>query len=471
VPRKKTSAKAPKPLYRQKLTKPETNGLHATPISSAHFQLREDGTITLTRPDGHPLPSDGRGIKDEGAPNLIFRSESPLIRLYHGNCLELLDAIATKYPEGRFDAIFADPPYFLSNGGITCHAGRMVKVDKGDWDVSRGAELNHEFNLEWLARCQKVLKPNGTIWVSGTHHVIFSIGYAMQQLGYKILNDIAWEKPNPPPNLSCRYFTHSTETILWAAKNEKSRHVFNYQDMRKVTGKQMKTVWRKEEFSGSADAPSAPVDASSTGNSSREAQDETREARVLPGSIWTMTAPSGDEKAHGKHPTQKPVALIERCLLASTNENDLVLDPFLGGGTTAIAAIKLKRACVGIELDFSHVTLAMKRSEREIVEIVLRSLRVRIEVSVFSQNDLDLFSDSINGSRRMADVPQIETERIYHECKFVFLSCAQVQRGSVVHTTVDVSLQEAWAKTPNGKKRETTHVVHCETEIFRVKSS
>ncbi|MGA2028787.1 MAG: site-specific DNA-methyltransferase, partial [Verrucomicrobiota bacterium] len=234
--------------------------------------------------------------------------------LYHGNCLELLDAIAAKYPEGRFDAIFADPPYFLSNGGITCHAGKMVKVDKGDWDVSRGAELNHEFNTEWLARCQRVLKPNGTIWVSGTHHVIFSIGYAMQQLGYKILNDIAWEKPNPPPNLSCRYFTHSTETILWAAKNEKSKHVFNYQDMRKVTGKQMKTVWRKEEFSeGRALRDPNQLD----GQAPRDANisDESGTRVTHPSDIWTMTAPGGEEKEHGKHPTQKPVALIERCLL------------------------------------------------------------------------------------------------------------------------------------------------------------
>ena len=165
--------------------------------------------------------------------NCVYRDDARGVWLYHGNCLELLDAIAAKYPDGRFDAIFADPPYFLSNGGITCHAGKMVKVDKGDWDKSRGPELNHEFNLEWLRRCQRVLKPNGTIWVTGTHHVIFSIGYAMQQLGFKILNDIAWEKPNPPPNLSCRYFTHSTETILWAAKNEKSKHVFNYRAMRK----------------------------------------------------------------------------------------------------------------------------------------------------------------------------------------------------------------------------------------------
>src|ERR1017187_5688357 len=179
----------------------------------------------------------------------IYRDDAHGIFLYHGNCLSILDAVAARYPEGRFDMIFADPPYFLSNGGITCHAGKMVKVDKGDWDKSRGPELNHEFNTEWLRRCQRVLKPNGTIWITGTHHVIFSVGYAMQQLGFKILNDIAWEKPNPPPNLSCRYFTHSTETVLWAAKNEKSKHVFNYQEMRKVTGKQMKTVWRKKEWS------------------------------------------------------------------------------------------------------------------------------------------------------------------------------------------------------------------------------
>jgi site-specific DNA-methyltransferase (adenine-specific) len=280
------------------------------PISSAHFELRDDGTIAV----GHH--------NEKTAPNLIFRDDAHRLWLYHGNSLELLDAIAAKYPEGHFDAIFADPPYFLSNGGITCHAGKMVKVDKGEWDKSRGAELNHEFNLEWLRRCQRVLKPNGTLWVSGTHHVIFSIGYALQQLGYKILNDIAWEKPNPPPNLSCRYFTHSTETVLWAAKNEKSKHVFNYQEMKKVTGKQMKTV-------------------------------------------WTMSSSKNGEKAFGKHPTQKPVTLVERCLLASTREGDLVLDPFLGNGTTAVASARLKRGCVGIELDLQFVEIAAKRVKAE----------------------------------------------------------------------------------------------------------
>lgn len=241
--------------------------------------------------------------------------------LYQGNCLAFLDAIAEKHPGGLFDMIFADPPYFLSNGGITCHAGKMVKVDKGDWDKSRGAELNHEFNTEWLRRCQRVLKPNGTIWVSGTQHVIFSVGYAMQQLGFKILNDIAWEKPNPPPNLSCRYFTHSTETILWAAKNEKSKHCFNYQDMKRENGgKQMKSVWR-------------------------------------------LAAPRTEEKRFGKHPTQKPVTLVSRCLLASTHEGDLVLDPFLGGGTTAVAALENSRRAIGIELEEKNLQLAVRRAE------------------------------------------------------------------------------------------------------------
>jgi len=241
------------------------------------------------------------------------------IWLYRGNSLAVLDGLAEQEPEGLFDMIFADPPYFLSNGGITCHAGRMVKVDKGDWDKSRGPELNHEFNTEWLRRCQKVLKPNGTIWVTGTSHVIFSVGFAMQQLGFKILNDITWEKPNPPPNLSCRYFTHSTETVLWAAKNERSKHCFNYALMRQIAGgKQMKSVWR-------------------------------------------FTAPKGEEKKFGKHATQKPVALVERCILASTREGDLVLDPFLGGGTTAVAALQTRRRCVGLELEENHLKISVKR--------------------------------------------------------------------------------------------------------------
>ena len=539
MPKKAKSAKD-RPLYKSSPPKPgraallrsqadrqvgpTSDFLHPHFLAPSHFTLREDGSIQTIRvaqasglsssgvaPDemtednrDHPQRASGATPDATGAtpvpPRLIFRSESPFVRLYHGNCLELLDAIAVRYPEGRFDAIFADPPYFLSNGGITCHAGKMVKVDKGDWDVSRGPELNHEFNLEWLRRCQRVLKPNGTLWVSGTHHVIFSIGYALQQLGYKILNDIAWEQPNPHPNLSCRYFTHSTETILWAAKNDKSKHLFNYQAMRKVTGKQMKTVWRKEEFSTEDNKENKELAVSEKKKafvpsvsfcSESEKENASVPSVSFCSNVWTLGAPGSDEKTFGKHPTQKPVALVERCLRASTNEGDLVLDPFLGNGTTAVAAVRLNRQCVGVEADLAHVLIAAKRCDREIISIWLRHFRVRIKFFVFGratlprrpdigaeqqlrptelQIDLDLFSDSINGSRCMADVPQIETERIFHECKFVFLSCAHVERGAVVHTTVDVSLQEAWAKTPNGKKRETTHVVRCETEIFRIKS-
>lgn len=264
--------------------------------------------------------------KTSRPPRLVFENERYSARLYQGNCLEYLDETAAKHPEGFFDCIFADPPYFLSNGGITCHAGRMVKVDKGEWDKSRGPELNHEFNTEWLRRCQRALKPNGTIWVTGTFHVIFSVGFAMQQLGFKMLNDIAWEKPNPPPNLSCRYFTHSTETVLWAAKDYKSKHLFNYDAMRQMNrNKQMKTV-------------------------------------------WTFPAPSGDEKALGKHPTQKPLALLERIILASTRRGDLVFDPFSGSSSTGVAAIRLERRFVGCEIEADFVAVSIKRLAKAIRE-------------------------------------------------------------------------------------------------------
>jgi len=249
----------------------------------------------------------------------LFFNDEFGIRLYQANCLMLLDNFINKYADEPFDMIFADPPYFLSNGGITCHAGKMVEVHKGSWDESKGPEVNHEFNMAWLSRCQKALKPDGTIWVSGTHHVIHSVGYAMQQLGMKILNDITWEKPNPPPNLSCRYFTHATETIIWAAKNEQSKHFFNYDAMKKINGgKQMK-------------------------------------------SVWSFAPPAKEEKKFGKHPTQKPVALLERILMASTNRGDLVLDPFAGSATTGVAAVRLGRRFIGIEQEPEFIELSVER--------------------------------------------------------------------------------------------------------------
>jgi len=245
----------------------------------------------------------------------FFEDADKGVSVFKGDCVEVLGAM----PACSVDLIFADPPYFLSNGGITCHAGRMVSVDKGHWDKSQGPDANHEFNRAWLSACQRVLTPNATIWVSGTSHIIYSVGFAMQQLGFKLLNDISWVKPNPPPNLSCRYFTHATETVLWAAKNSKSKHTFNYKVMRRMAGgRQMK-------------------------------------------SVWELTAPKREEKTFGKHPTQKPLALLERIVLASSQEGDVVLDPFAGSGTTLIAAMRLHRRAIGIEISDDYIDLALKR--------------------------------------------------------------------------------------------------------------
>jgi site-specific DNA-methyltransferase (adenine-specific) len=286
---------------------------------------------------------------DELRLHTVFNDEKHHIRLYHGDCLELLPLI----PESTVDLIFADPPYFLSNGGITCHAGRMVSVNKGDWDKSKGPDANHEFNRAWLAACQRVLKPNGSLWVSGTAHVIHSVGFAMQQLGFKLLNDISWVKPNPPPNLSCRYFTHATETIIWAARDKKSRHTFNYKLMKETNrGKQMKSVW---EFK--------------------------------PPEKW--------EKKFGKHPTQKPVVLLERILLASSNEGDLVLDPFSGSGTTVLAALKLRRAAVGLEFSYDFLRLTTQRLSSELVRVTLSLSTIHFS--------LDLVSGSVDRSDRASE--------------------------------------------------------------------
>jgi site-specific DNA-methyltransferase (adenine-specific) len=265
------------------------------------------------------------------------------LRLYQGDCLDILAAI----PASSVDVVFADPPYFLSNGGITCHAGKMVSVHKGDWDKLPGPDLGpvrarydkvHEFNTAWLAAAQRVLKPNGSIWVSGTAHVIHSVGFAMQQLGFKLLNDISWVKPNPPPNLSCRYFTHATETIIWAAKDKKSRHTFHYKLMKETNrGKQMKSVWE-----------------------------------IRPPESW--------EKRFGKHPTQKPVALLERILLASTNEGDLVLDPFAGSGTTLLTAFRLRRQALGCELSAEFLALSVRRLCSNLVQLEISVAAVQFSV-------------------------------------------------------------------------------------------
>jgi site-specific DNA-methyltransferase (adenine-specific) len=266
---------------------------------------------------------------------LFWESESQLDRLYLGDSLQFLDSLE---PES-VDCVWTDPPYLLSNDGMTCVAGKMVPVNKGEWDRSKGVELDHEFNRDWISRCRRVLKPSGTIWVTGTLHVYLSVGMALLQEGFRILNDIVWEKPNPPPNLGCRCFTHSHETLLWAtkaAKDSKEKYTFNYQEMRRDNGgKQMKTVWR-------------------------------------------IAAPGRDEKAFGKHPTQKPVALISRCLRASTIVGETVLDPFAGSSSTGVAALNLKRHYLGCD--------------REVEFAELGRLRLQDSVNGIAQPRLDLLA-------------------------------------------------------------------------------
>lgn len=268
--------------------------------------------------------------------SVYYNNPELSIRLLKGDCIDILKLASPN----SIDMIFADPPYFLSNGGITCQAGRMVSVNKGKWDKSNGVDSDHEFALQWLTACHRVLKDDGSIWISGTMHSIYSVGFALQKLGYKLLNEICWYKPNAAPNLSTRYFTHSHETVLWAAKSEKSKHKFDYPLMKqKAGGKQMRSLWMDIEV-----------------------EDE-------PQDIWTISTPPSGEKRFGKHPTQKPLSLLERIILASTNPCDIVLDPFTGSSTTGVAAIRHNRRFIGIETDVNYLELSVKRINEELAKI------------------------------------------------------------------------------------------------------
>jgi len=260
--------------------------------------------------------------------------------LFSGDCLQRL----AELPAESVDLVFADPPYFLSNGGFTCQSGRRAPVEKGRWDASAGIEADHAFTRAWLEACGRVLKPTGSIWVSGTQHVIFSVGFAMQSLGWRLLNTVTWYKPNASPNLSCRYFTHSSEILIWAAPRRpgKLRHVFDYPRMKAANGgKQMRDVWALPR------------------SGDEELSDEGE------GRVWTSTSPRGEEKALGRHPTQKPVALLTRIVEATAAEDGLVLDPFSGSGTTGVAALRLGRRYLGIERDPEWLALARARLEAE----------------------------------------------------------------------------------------------------------
>ena len=275
--------------------------------------------------------------------NPYFKSTDKNFYLLEGDTMELLPKF-----EHKFDMVFADPPYFLSNNGLSIQSGQIVSVNKGKWDKSEGFDFINDFNRNWIKQVRDKMKDNATIWISGTYHNIFSIGQILQELDFKILNIITWEKNNPPPNFSCRFFTHSTELIIWARKKEKVPHYYNYELMKQLNGnKQMKDVWKLPAI--------AP---------------------------W--------EKSCTKHPTQKPLAVLTRLILASTKPNAWILDPFAGSSTTGIAANLLNRRYLGIDQEQEFLEISKNRKIEIDNPKIAELYRQKIQ-GFTNKKELDLF--------------------------------------------------------------------------------
>lgn len=242
-------------------------------------------------------------------------SNSEMYRLINGNCVDELKKMKRK----SIDLIFADPPYFLSNDGITCSNGKMVSVNKGNWDKSNGFKEDVKFHKQWLKACDRVLKDDGSIWISGTYHCIHQITYILLSMGYYIINEVTWYKPNAAPNLGCRCLTASHETLIWAKKRKQAKHTFHY-------------------------------DIAKQFNNDKQLR-----------SLWNISTTPKSEKRFGKHPTQKPITLLDRIIKISSNVGDLILDPFSGSSTTGVAALKNGRRFIGIDTDNEYIELSELR--------------------------------------------------------------------------------------------------------------
>lgn len=277
----------------------------------------------------------------------FFKSSDRAFTLLHGDCIELL-----KQFNFKFDMIFADPPYFLSNGGISVQSGKVVCVDKGEWDKGGTPEYIDSFNRAWLSECRNKLKDNGTIWISGTYHNIFSIANILTELGFKILNVVTWAKTNPPPNISCRYFTYSTEFIIWARKSAKVAHCYNYGIMKQI-------------------------------NNDKQMTD-----------VWQLPAIARWEKSCGKHPTQKPLSVLSRIILASTHNGAWILDPFTGSSTTGIAANLIGRRFLGIDKEEDFLNISRRRKkEIERMEVQAQFRKKIKDMAVLDNIDLPFVSE------------------------------------------------------------------------------
>lgn len=280
--------------------------------------------------------------------------------LFHGDSLELIGHIGKKV-----DMIFADPPYFLSKKGIKQINGTWKSFDKGEWDRVTTHDNINAFNKTWLSECRNILKEDGTIFVTGTYHNIFSVATCMVELGYRILNIIVWQKSDAKPTLSRNHFSFTTEYIVWARKNEKVTHFFNCDLMEQLNGgTRMSDVWRIPFLSP-----------------------------------WEMKC--------GRHPTQKPLRLLYRIILSSTHIGDTILDPFAGSCTTGIAANLLERNFIGIDQSLDYLMYGIRRKQE--IEDPVTAERIRKKMSENPEEVMVM----VNHSRKELKKKMIETGICY----------------------------------------------------------
>ena len=291
---------------------------------------------------------------------MYYQSTDKNFSLYKGDSLQILSQISN-----QFDMIFADPPYFLSNGGKKIQGRRMVSVNKGEWDKKKSSDDIDKFNQEWINQCKPLLKDNGTIWVCGTYHNIFSVEKCLRNAGFRIINIITWQKSDPTPTWGNLHFNFSSEYIIWAKKTPMANHYFNYELMKQLNGgKLMPDVWKLPTVG-----------------------------------LW--------EKTCGKHPTQKPLRLLYRIILASTKVGDIILDPFAGSSTTGIAANLLGRKFIGIEQDEDFLLLGKKRKMD--IENPLRFIDMQKHIA---ENPCEV-TIMVNHARRETREKMVETGICY----------------------------------------------------------
>ena len=291
---------------------------------------------------------------------MFYQSSDNQFYLYQGDTIQVMCQL-----DQQVDMIFADPPYFLSNGGKKIQGTQMVSVDKGSWDKLDSLEQINSFNRKWIDACKALLKDNGTIWVCGTFHNIYSVEMCLKEAGFQIINIITWQKSDPTPTWGDLHFNFSSEYIIWARKNPKSRHYFNFELMKQMNG------------------------------------------GVLMPDVWKLPTVGMWEKTCGKHPTQKPLRLLYRIILASTQIGETILDPFAGSCTTGIAANLLDRKFIGIDQSEEYLNLGIRRKTE--INNPIRAIELQKLMSENPEETMVL----VNHARKETREKMIETGICY----------------------------------------------------------